>query len=138
MGADSDETRELERALEEGSRAIGALAANTRLFGPALKAFRAADAKAFDAALSRAQVLEWCELVCGWFCSKECLLVCLEFCGPPPQEVPNLREFADVVAKVTTDESVLERLVTSVERRDAKSFQALVKELELQGFCHLL
>jgi hypothetical protein len=138
MGMQSDGWQEAEQAAEEAACGIGAVAANARLFGPALKAFRAVDADAFDAALKNVGALARCEAVCEWFCSKECVLICLEFCGPPPRELPTIREFAEVVVKVTSNEAALVRLVGAVEHRDAKAFQELIKELELERFCHLL
>ncbi len=51
--------------------------------------FRAGDGESFRRLLSARNVLEHCEEVCQWIRSKDCVLLCLELAGPPPEgELP--------------------------------------------------
>ena len=122
----------------ETARAIEALAATEDRFRATFDAFRAQDAESFQRLLDEAKVLPRCEWVCHWLCSKECVLVCLDLCGPPPEELPDLDRFAEVVGRITADEELVERLASAIEDRDRDAFQKLVADLEIEPFCHLL
>jgi hypothetical protein len=125
----------------EAAGSIGRLAADRDAFQQALEGFRGEDADAFHAALERLDLVPFCRPVCDWLCSKDCVIRCLQLAGPPPKsfaEVPDPGEFADVVARITGEETTLRRLVEVVERQDVGGFQALVDELEVRRFRHLL
>ena len=122
----------------ETTRAMEALTTSEDRFRAAFDAFRAQDAESFQRLLGEAELLPRCEWVCHWLCSKECVLACLDLCGPPPDELPGLDRFAEVVGRITADEELLERLVDAIEDRDRDAFQALVGELKIEPFCHLL
>ncbi len=47
-----------------------------------VQSFRAQDYETFHELLNRFDLVGRCELVCRWLCSKECVLVCFELCGP--------------------------------------------------------
>ncbi|MEA2264143.1 MAG: hypothetical protein QOJ51_6968 [Acidobacteriaceae bacterium] len=127
------------RELTESAQAMGAIAGNEDRFRAVVDAFRAKDADTFQRLLSEFKILERCERVCHWLRSKECVLLCLELCGPPLEvELPDPREFAQLTAKITADEELVERLANVVEERDAEGFKALVSELKIERFCHLL
>jgi hypothetical protein len=127
------------RDLVHTAEAVGALGGDEGHFRGAFDAFLAGDRESFQRLLSEFKLLERCELVCDWICSKYCVLVCLELCGQPTDvEVPDLNEFAAVVARITQDEELVERLANTVDDRDAEGFRALVTELEIERFCHLL
>jgi hypothetical protein len=127
------------RELTESAEALGAFAGNEDRFRAVVDAFRAKDADTFQRLLSEFKILERCERVCHWLRSKECVLLCLELCGPPLEvELPDPREFAQLTAKITADEELVERLASVVEERDAEGFKALVSELKIERFCHLL
>src|SRR6266568_5856618 len=126
------------RDVVRSAEAIGPLTRSEDVFRAAMDAWRAGDADSFQRLLGELEIIDRCELVCGWLCSKDCVLECLELCGPPPQEVPAIREFAEVVARITGDEELVERLAEAVEERDAQAFNALVDELKIRPFCHLL
>ena len=138
--ADEAEERQLLKDLVEGAEAIGRLAEDESTFRAAVDAFRAQDAESWAELAERLQLVERCEVICDWLCSKECFLLCLEFCGPPrlEEKPPDIREFAQVVARVTADEELVELLANAVEERDPDSFAELVKGQELERFCHLL
>lgn len=139
MANERGDRTELAREIGQAAEAVNALALDADLLATAVEAFRAADARSFEAVLERAGVFDRCSLVCDWLCSKECVLVCLELCGAPPDDqIPDLRDFAKVLDRVTTDNGVLERVVAAVEQRDVKSWAALVRELRIERFCHLL
>src|SRR6266571_1023023 len=61
-----------------------------------------------------------------------------EAIGPLTRSEDVIREFAEVVARITGDEELVERLAEAVEERDAQAFNALVDELKIRPFCHLL
>jgi hypothetical protein len=121
-------------------RAVGPLAKNEKSFAATFEAYRAADAKTYQAVLRRLKLYPRCRYVCDWICSKECVLLCFELCGPPPldQKLPDPRQFAAVIAKLTSDEKIVQRLATTIEKRDAAGYRRLIKELRLEPYCHLI
>ena len=129
----------LDQELIDGAEAIGALARDEDHFRAAFDAFRAADRDSFQRLLTEFEIAGRCEYVCDWICSKECVLLCLELCGPPTEvELPDPREFAEVLVKITADEELVERLANTVAARDAEGFRSLVSDLKIERFCHLL
>src|SRR4249919_995707 len=103
MAADLDPSE-----LVDGAQAIAALAQDEDHFRAAFDAFRASDRDSFQRLLGELGLTERCELVTEWICSKECVLLCLELCGPPVEgDLPDLREFAEVLVKVTGDEELV-------------------------------
>ena len=133
--ADEDLTADLVQAAEIAA----ALAGNEDRFRATFDAFLAADRESYQRLLTELKLSDRCELVCDWICSKYCIFVCLELCGPPIDvELPDLRDFAKVVTRITQDEELVERLANTVADRDAEGFRALMAELEIERFCHLL
>ena len=132
--------RVLLREVQEGAEAMALLAGDDETFRAAVDAFRAQDGESMQKLLARHELGERCELVCHWLRSKECVLLCLELSGPPPLEMepPDVREFAEVVAKVTADEEIVQQVVIAIEERDAAAWGALVERHELERFSHLL
>lgn len=127
------------QGLTLAAEAVGALAPDEDQFRGLFDAFRASDRDSYQRLLAQAKLAERCELVCGWLSSKECVLLCFELCGPPVEvELPDPREFAEVLVRITADEELVERLATAVGERDRAGFQALVSQLEIERFCHLL
>jgi len=125
--------------LQRAGEAIGAFAADEDSFRALFDAFRAWDADSFQRLLRERGVIERCQLVCQWVRSKECVLLCLELAGPPPEgELPEPLAFAQVVERITGDEELVERLATAVSERDREAFGALVSELDIARFSHLL
>lgn len=129
--------------LRQSGEVIGKLADNSEVFGSVVEAFRAHDAERFQAELVKARLLDRCRLICQWLCSKHCLFVCSKLCRQPqqaPDQIPiaEWREFAQVTARIAADPALLERLVAAVDREDTAAFDALVKELKLERFCHQL
>jgi hypothetical protein len=137
MGIMADES--LAADLVDAATAVAALTGNEDRFRAVFDAFLAADRESYQRLLTEFQLLDRCEWVCRWICSKYCVLTCLELCGPPTEaEPPELSEFAAVVTRITQDEELVERLATTVADRDAEGFRALVAELKIERFCHLL
>lgn len=131
---------ELIAELTEELEAIAIVSRNPKAFAAMFEAYRAGDVKALQSQFRRLKLFPRCRLVCDWLCSKECVLLCQELCPWPPtqEKIPDPRRFAAVVAKLTSDPAVAERLAATVEKRDAAGFQALVKEHGLEPYCHLL
>jgi hypothetical protein len=122
------------------AEALGKLSADPKAFQDALTAFRSGDKAKVRASLEKFELFRICDLLCGWFCSKECVLRCIEICGPPPKglAIPDVREFADATVRLTENAAALKRLLAAADKRDAKAFAAVLKELELERFCHLI
>jgi hypothetical protein len=137
--ADEVEERAAREELLQGADAIGRLAADEATFRAAFDAFQAQDPESYQDILGRLELFPRCRFVCHWLCSKWCVLVCLELCGPPrEQELPEFPEFLRAVVDLTSDEELVEDLAGAVEERDAEAFRKLVAERKLERFCHLL
>ncbi len=127
--------------LTRTAAAVGRLAADDTLFRAGIDAFRAQDGESFQLLLAKLQIGVDCEPICRWICVKECVLRCIDLCGPPEETAIGIEEiprFAEVIAKITGDEELVERLADAVQQRDRDAFQSLVKELKIERFCHLL
>lgn len=135
------ETQQLLADLRAAGRAMGSLAQDDTKFRAALDAFRAADSDSFGRLLDELKIGLDCEVICRWFSSKECVLECLELCGPPPEEefsIEDLPAYAEALVKITLDEELVERLAEAIEDQDKDEFQGLIKELDIERFCHLI
>ncbi|MBA2763126.1 MAG: hypothetical protein H0U42_00355 [Thermoleophilaceae bacterium] len=130
--------RDVVRDLLEEAAAIGPLAGDDKAFRAAFEAFGVADAKGYQAALKKVRLFQRCRLVCEWMRIKQCVLLCLRLCGPPPDKLrpPDPRRLAEAVVRVTTDEKLVKRLAQIVEKGDRAAFQRFVKEHDLTPFCH--
>lgn len=140
MADDSAERQVLAEVLT-GAEVIAELAADDEVFRAAVDAFRALDGESMHALLERHKLLERCEVICHWLRSKEAILLCLELAGPPPvadETPPDAREFADVVARVTADEELVELLASAVQERDRDAWRELIETQKLERFSHLL
>ncbi len=137
--SDPVERQDVITSLTKAGQAVGLLAQDETTFRAAVDAFRAADAESFQRLLANLKITD-CDLVCFWLRSKECVLECIELCGPPKEAltVEDIPKFAELVAKITGDEELIERLATAILDRDAKGFSLLVKELQAQRYCHFL
>ena len=128
--------------LRDTGQAIAKLAADEAAFTRAAEAFRALDRDAFQAELSKAQILQHCGLICRWFCSKHCIFVCMRLCKQPPvvvepaDQIKEMLEFAGVTARIAADEELLKAFMAAVDAVDDKAFSALIKKLKLERFCH--
>ncbi len=133
--------RELLNEVLEGAQAMAALAVDEEVFRATVDAFRAEDGESMAKLLERHKLAERCEVVCHWLRSKEAVLLCLELAGPPPaeeQELPDVREFAELVAKLTADEEAVELMARAVEERDRDAWHELIDKAGAARFSHLL
>ncbi|MGH9398634.1 MAG: hypothetical protein ACRD18_17525 [Terriglobia bacterium] len=140
MSNSSDEARLAE--LRQTGEAIGKLAKDEAAFGRAAEAFRAGNAEQYQSELSKLGLLPFCVLICRWFCSKHCVLICSKLCREPlnPQDitVAEMREFALVTERLTKDEALLKRFLDAVDHEQADVFSKLLAEVKWQRFCHQL
>jgi hypothetical protein len=137
--ADQAEERQVLNDLALGAEAISRVGENEESFGALVEAFRKADRGAFGEHLERHGLIERCEYVCRWLRSEECVLLCLELCGPPrfeSDEPPSVRELAEVVDKLMAREELVEHAARAVRERDADAWRDLVEKLEIERFCH--
>jgi hypothetical protein len=139
--ADQRTERDLLDEVQQGAQMMSLLAENDETFRAVVDAFRAQDGESLQLLLARHELARHCEIICHWLRSKECVLLCLHLAGPPPREVedpPDVREFADVVARVADDEELVERMAYAVHERDADTWAELIERNELRRFSHLL
>lgn len=136
--SDAVDREEIITDLTNAGTSLGILAQDDTTFRAAVDAFRAVDGESFQRLLTTLKITN-CELVCCWLRSKECVLGCIELCGPPRQvPVDDIPKFAEAIVKITEDEELIERLADTVRERDARGFSGLVKELKIEPYCHLL
>ena len=128
--------------LRETAEAVAKLAEDAKAFGRAVEAFRAQDAERFQAELVALGLFNRCRLICHWMCTKYCVFICQKLGGPLSEHqelsIPEMREFAQVTARIAADEALLKRFVEAVDREDAEAYGALVAEHKLQRFRHQL
>jgi hypothetical protein len=139
--ADDPAERQVLTEVLTGAETMAELAADDEVFRSAVDAFRALDGESMHALLERHGLVERCEVICHWLRSKEAILLCMELAGPPPvtdEQPPDAREFADVVARVTADEELVELLASAVQERDRDAWRELIEGQKLERFSHLL
>jgi hypothetical protein len=126
--------------LASESDAVGRLAQDSGGFSAVIAAFEAKDADALGWVLQRLEMLPYCELICEWVRIKLCVLRCLELCGPPRADipVPSLDQFAEVVARLASNEAGLRRVVDAVSCGNRAEFAAVLDELKLAEFCAVI
>ncbi len=120
--------------------AVGRLAQDSGAFAAAMAAFESRDPDAFRWVLERLEIFPRCELICEWIQVKLCVLRCVEVCGPPVaiDRPPGLLQFAQAIIRLAEDEKQLRRVVDAVSCGDAEAYSAVLAELKLQPFCHLI
>jgi hypothetical protein len=120
--------------------AVGRLAQDNGAFAAAVAAFEAQEPDAFRWVLQRQELFPFCELICEWIRIKWCVLRCIEICGPLDEKtpVPELPQFAHAVVTLASDERLLRKVVDAVSCGDAENYRAVIAELKLEPFCHLL
>lgn len=138
--SDLIQSRDLAARLTQTGAAMGRIAQDSAVFNGLVTAFRADNAERFSAVLDRYQLRPFCYDICRWFCSKECVLRCIDLAGLPETQITadQIPRFAQAIAKITGDKALVQRLADAVEKADANVFGALVKELQIQPFAQLL
>ena len=138
--SDSTQTFDLAGRYVRTGQAVARLAQDDAIFRGAVDAFRAGDAESFLKLLDRVKARPFCDDLCRWFASKQCVLDCLELCGPPTASltVDQITGATVEIVRMTADEELVERLADIVERRDAKDFKAFVQEQKLQAYCRII
>jgi hypothetical protein len=135
-----EETRLTE--LQQTGEAIGKLAKDPAAFNRTAEAFLAENVEAFQAELSRLGLLPFCILICRWFCSKHCVLICSRLCREPinPQAltIAEMRDFAIVTQQLTANEGLLKQFLDAVDKQDVETFNKLLAAQRWQPFCHQL
>lgn len=138
--SDSTQNFDLAARAVQTARAVANLAKDDELFRAAVDAFRAGDADSFLRLLDRIQVRPYCEDICRWFASKECVLECLELCGPPKVDisVEQITAATLQIARISANQQLMEQLADIVERRDPKDFKSFVQQQKLQDYCRVI
>lgn len=122
------------------AQALGPLAEDEMVVNLLVQSYRAQDHDTFHSLLERFDLTQRCGLICRWLASKHCTLVCMELCGPPPEdEVPlDLRRFGEILQKITANQGLLDRLAGAVIERDEAAFRAILEKLDLMPYCHYI
>jgi hypothetical protein len=138
--ADHDLELDVLRELLGHTGALTSLAGNPDTFQAAFTAFRSENPSAFQDALKRAELLPLCHRVCYWIRIKECVLLCLDLCGPPKaiDGVPDPRLLLDGIVRMTSDEKAVQALADAVHKRDSAGFHSILQKFKLEPFCHLV
>jgi hypothetical protein len=126
--------------LASQSDAIGRLAQDGGAFAAVVAAFESKDPDAFRWILERLEMLPYCDLICEWIRIKLGVLRCIEICGISRDDapVPTLEQFARAIVDLSSNERLLRRVVDAVSCGDHEQYQAVISELQLNGFCHLI
>jgi hypothetical protein len=129
---------ELLHELQSEGAAVGQLLGARGALEDAFKAFRAEDAKAFEAVLERARLKIWCHRICRWIRTKECVFLCLDLAGPPTafDRQPDPRVLAKAIGILARDEKLVKKLADILVKRDRAGFLEIVKKLEIQPYAH--
>lgn len=118
--------------------AVADLLRSQGAFDEAYAAFRAEDAKRFQAIIEREQLLPFCERICHWIRTKECVFLCLHLAGPPaPATGLDPRVLAKAIARLGEDEKLVRQLEDILLKRDRQGFADILKRLEIQPYAHL-
>ena len=126
--------------LASQADAMGRLAQDGGGFAAVIAAFESKDPNAFRWVLERLELVPYCELICEWVRIKLCALRCAEICVPIQEadEAPSLQQFAQAVARLSSNEKVLRRVVDALACGDGKDYHAALEELTLAQFCYLI
>ena len=124
--------------LQQTAAAMEKLAANPEAFNAAYEAYMADDAGKFESALSRADISQYCHLVCRFFCRKVCGGKCRKFCPQPNDEVVDAAEilaFTNAIVSLFKDEAVISAFADAMEADAADKWNELLAQYKLQRFC---
>ena len=136
--ADTNQDIEVLGDLLSQSDSIAHLLNSRGAFEAAYAAFRAEDAKAFQAVLERAELGIHCERICHWIRTKECVFLCLELAGPPqPTTALDPRVLGAAIVRLAGDAAMVRHLADVLVKRDKQGFAEILKKLEIVPYAHL-
>jgi hypothetical protein len=136
--ADTNQDIEVLGDLLGQSDSIAHLLNSKGAFEAAYAAFRAEDAKTFQAVLERAELKIYCERICHWIRTKECVFLCLELAGPPqPTTALDPRVLGAAIVRLAGDAAMVKHLADVLVKRDQKGFAEILKKLEIVPYGHL-
>jgi hypothetical protein len=126
--------------LAAQSDTLGRLAKDAGGFAAVFAAFESRDPAAFRWVLERQALLPQCEVICEWVRIKLGVLRCGELCGWAPAEadLPDVRAFAHAITRLAAHEAPLRRLIDAVACGDAEAYRAVIGDLQLERYCHLI
>ena len=132
---DEDSLRELQETLAAAEE----LAKEEDAFNHAFEAFQAGDASRFQAVLDHLGRGHDCHRICFLFCVKRCIGRCHRLCPERPErpvDAAEVREFVQALAPIARKKAGLDKLIAAAEREDVRAWQAELKRLGLERFCH--
>jgi hypothetical protein len=136
--AENDINLDAFRDLLDEAGLVGILVREEKTFHDAYAAFRAGNAKDFQAILKKLEIITKCSLVCEWIRSKECVFLCLDLCGvpKPADQAADPRLLAEAIVRITSDSKVTEELADALDQRNRDVFQRIVTQYKLGPLCH--
>jgi hypothetical protein len=128
--------------MQRTAQAMAVLASDEKAFAEAVEAVRTENTELFQGALGRVGLQGECHLVCSYLCTKHCVWLCRHLVGRlqpnGPFNVKEMRQFAELTARLSEDPKAMKKLMAAADAEDAKAFQTLVKQLEIGRFAHQL
>lgn len=107
-------------------------------FEAAYAAFRAEDAEKFQSVIAQANLQLYCERICHWIRTKECVFLCLELAGPPVAATAlDPRVLAKAIARIGDDPKLAKHIADILVKRDRAGFAEVLKKLDIQPYAHL-
>jgi len=131
---------DIQKEIEKIGEIMAELAKDERAFRAILEAHEREDVMTFQSELKKHGLLEFCEKICFWICSKRCVSTCGFLCpvqevGGKEIDVEEMRRFAQEFERLVKDREKLARLLEAYERKDPKAFQDELKKVELIRYC---
>jgi len=125
--------------LLEFKDALAKLTEDAKLFRAAAEAYEKDDAEAFREVLTRLGIINFCWLICRWFCVKKRGVVCVTLCPvqdkPVEPTVEEMLSFGRASVKLMRKEDEFKALYEAYKQNDAKKFQAILNKNDMIRFC---
>jgi len=123
------------------SEALQKLAENPAVFKQAYTAFIKEDDMAFESALNKAGISEYCQLVCQYFCRKHTGGFCLKVCPKPNKgdvTAAEILAFTKAVVPLLKDEETIGKFIDAIDTENVEKWNELLKRYKLEQFCYQL
>jgi hypothetical protein len=127
--------------LRAAGQAIANFVKNEKAFDAIGRAAVDPNCEILQSAINRAGFQSGCEIICRLVCVWRYVWVCRELCELPPRvltgvyAVEEAQQFALATRQLANQPRVVGDLVTAVQNRDAKAYQAIIERFRLGPYC---
>jgi hypothetical protein len=125
--------------LLEFKDALAKLIGDPRLFKAVAEAYEKDNAEAFREVLTKVGIIDFCWLICRWFCVKVRGGICITLCPvqdkPTELTVDEMLEFGKAAVRLMKKEDDFKALYEAYRQNDSKKFQAILNRYEMIRFC---